>query len=178
MKLEGKRIFLTPLSMKELEGNYINWLNDKEVCKYNSHGDVEYNYENAVSYINKLSSDTSKVVYAVYSIDGDIHIGNVSLQKIDERNHKAEVALLFGETSHWNKGYATEALQLLIEKAKKMELHRLYFGTHAGNIAMQKIGKKLKFKKEGKLKDAQFKNGKYNDVFIYGLILEENYEVL
>ncbi|MDR0677767.1 MAG: GNAT family N-acetyltransferase, partial [Holosporaceae bacterium] len=148
---------MTLLSMKELSGNYINWLNDKEICKYNSHGDVEYTYEDAITYINKLSNDTSKIVYAVYSLSDGVHIGNISLQKIDEKNRNAEVALLFGETFYWNKGYATEALQLLIKKAAKMELHRLYFGTHIENVAMQKIGEKLNFQKEGIFRDCIFK---------------------
>ena len=35
---------------------------------------------------------------------------------------------------------------------------------------MQKIGEKTGFQKEGIFKDAQFKNGRYNDVVRYGLI--------
>jgi RimJ/RimL family protein N-acetyltransferase len=118
-----------------------------------------------------LTDDKSKIVYAVYSLSDNIHIGNISLQRIDKKNNNAEVALLFGETFYWNKGYATEALQLLIEKAKKMELHRLYFGTHIENIAMQKVGEKLNFQKEGIFKDCIFKRNHYIDVVIYGLLI-------
>jgi RimJ/RimL family protein N-acetyltransferase len=171
MRLEGKKVYLTPLSKKELSGNYINWLNNKDVCRYNSHGEVEYTYDDALKFIESLLKDTSRKVYAVYSIDDNIHIGNISLQRIDKKNNNAEVALLFGETACWNKGYATDALNLVIDEANRMNIHRLYFGTHSENIAMQKLGQKLGFKKEGILKDAQFKNGKYNDVFIYGLII-------
>ncbi|MDR1488705.1 MAG: GNAT family N-acetyltransferase [Holosporales bacterium] len=171
-QLEGKKVYLIPLSMQELRGgNYIDWLNDKEVCKYNSHGDVKYTYEDAVTYINELSNNASKIVYAVYSRNDKVHIGNISLQKIDKKNRNAEVALLFGEIFYWNKGCATEALQLLIEKGKKIGLHRLYFGTHMENVAMQKVGEKLNFQKEGLLIEAQFKNGIYNHVYIYGLII-------
>jgi ribosomal-protein-alanine N-acetyltransferase len=35
--LVGENIYLRPLDLNDLRGNYINWLNDSEVCKYNSH---------------------------------------------------------------------------------------------------------------------------------------------
>jgi RimJ/RimL family protein N-acetyltransferase len=173
MRLEGNRVYLIPLSTKELNGNYVNWLNDKEVCKYNSHGDVEYTHEDALTYIKNLSDDISKMVYAVYTILNNVHIGNISLQRIDRKNNNAEIALLFGETSYWNKGYATEALKLLIEKARKMMLHRLYFGTHVENIAMQKVGEKLGFQKEGEFNDSILKNGVYYDASVYGLLIDQ-----
>lgn len=178
MKLEDKRVYLTPLSYKELSGNYMNWFNNKDVCKYNSHGNVEYTYDNAINFINSLANDDSKKVYAVYTKSEKMHIGNISLQNIDRKNSNAEVALIFGEMQFWNKGFATESLIVLIEKAENFGLHRLYFGTHIENTAMQKLGEKVGFLKEGILKDAQFKNGKFNDIVIYGLILEKNNEVL
>ncbi|MDR2766224.1 MAG: GNAT family N-acetyltransferase [Holosporaceae bacterium] len=171
MKLEGKEVFLTPLSINELSGNYISWLNDQEVCRYNSHGEREYTYADAKNFISSLHGDERKEVYAVYVEADRVHIGNVSLQSIDKKNHSAEVAMLFGEIHYWNKGYATESMKLLIERAKFLQLHRLYFGTHEGNIAMQRLGEKVGFTREGLLRGAQFKDGRYVDVFIYGLII-------
>lgn len=175
MKLESKRIFLKPLSEDELNGNYVNWLNDKDVCKFNSHGETEYTKEMAVNFINSLKNDKSKEVYAVYLNENNIHIGNISLQCIDKKNNSAEIAYLFGEKQYWGQGYAFEASELLMQRAfDGLKLHRIYFGTHIENIAMQKLGEKLGFKKEGIKKDAQFKGGKYNDIVIYAIINSEN----
>jgi RimJ/RimL family protein N-acetyltransferase len=52
-----------------------------------------------------------------------------------------------------------------------MELHRLYFGTHIENVAMQKIGEKLNFQKEGIFRDCIFKNNRYADVVVWGLLI-------
>lgn len=174
MKLESKRIFLTQLSEKELSDNYVSWLNDKEVCKFNSHGEVKYTKEAAIDFIHTLKQDKSKEVYAVYLKENKMHIGNISLQNIDLKNNNAEVAYLFGEKKYWGQGYAFEASKLIIKRAfKDLNLHRIYFGTHIENIAMQKLGEKLGFKKEGLKKDAQFKYGKYNDIVIYAIINEQ-----
>ncbi len=171
MKLETENLTLKPLSLEETEDNYPNWFNDPEVCKYNSHGEVVYTKEMAINFVNSIKDDSSKIVLAVYLKRKNIHIGNISLQKIDKKNKSAEIAYIFGEKEYWGKGLATEASQPLIDYAfKVLDLHRLYFGTHVDNIGMQKVGEKLGFKKEGVLKDAQYKNGKYNDVVIYGVI--------
>ena len=172
MILKSERLVLKPLSFNELETNYINWLNDKEVCKYNSHGDVLYTKEMAKEFISSAINNDTCEVYAVYVKEDNTHIGNISLQEIDYKNKNAEIAYLFGEKGYWGKGYATEATNILIKRAKDLGLHRIYFGTHIENKGMQKKKKKTGFKYEGCFKDAQFKNGKFNDIDKYGLILD------
>lgn len=171
MRLDAERIYLKPLSMEELNGNYVAWLNDSEVCRYNSHGDEKYTRGMAVKYIKSLNGDTSKEVWAVYLKKKAVHIGNISLQRIDHKNSNAEIAYLFGEKEYWGQGYAAEASRALLKRAfKALKLHRIYFGTSVHNRAMQKLGKNLGFKNEGILKDAQLKNGKFNDVVLFGLL--------
>jgi ribosomal-protein-alanine N-acetyltransferase len=171
MKLDSQRIYLTRLSMQELNSNYVDWLNDKEVCRFNSHGEVEYTREMAIQFISSLEYDTSQEVWAVYLKDEHVHIGNISLQSIDKHNKCAEIAYLFGEKKYWGKGYAREASEQLIQRAfTELLLHRLYFGTHCDNVSMQKLGEHLGFKQEGVLRDAQFKNGRFNNVLLYGMV--------
>jgi RimJ/RimL family protein N-acetyltransferase len=169
MRCEENHVYLKLLSWEELEGNYIQWLNDKEICKYNSHGDTLYTRDMAEAFIRSLADDVSREVYAVYLIKIGLHIGNISLQQIDLRNKQAEIAYLFGEKEHWNKGYAKNAGEILLKHAfEDLALHRIYFGTHVDNYRMRNLGEKLGFLKEGILKEAFFKDGKYNDIIIYG----------
>jgi len=170
VKLDSVRLYLKHLSLDALDGNYVYWLNDKEVCKYNSHGEIEYTKDMALDFINSLKDDKSKEVYAVYLKENDTHIGNISLQKIDYKNNSVEIAYLFGEKEYWGKGYAKEASEVLIKRAfDELNLHRIYFGTHVENLSMQKLGENLGFKREGQQKDAQYKNGKYNNIVLYGM---------
>ena len=168
MRFEGGRIYLKRLSLDALKGNYVQWLNDKDVCKYNSHGDVPYTKDMGAAFIRSLADDTSREVYAVYLKQGDLHIGNISLQRMDFRNRQAEIAYLFGEKEYWNKGYAKEASEILLKRAfEELDLRRVYFGTHIDNLGMRRLGEKLGFLQEGILREALFKNGKYNDVVLY-----------
>jgi len=159
--------------MDELNGNYVFWLNDPEVCRYNSHGEQKYTRQMAKKFIGSLQGDTTKEVWAVYLKKTDLHIGNISLQRIDFKNKNAEIAYLFGEKQCWGKGYAKEASRVLLKRAfEDLRLHRVYFGTNINNIAMQKLGKSLGFKKEGVLQDAQLKNGVFNHIVIFGLLMK------
>ena len=69
MKLESKRIFLKPLSEEELNGNYVSWLNDKEVCKFNSHGETEYTNDNdRIESVKIYASDDNGISFYLYSV--------------------------------------------------------------------------------------------------------------
>ena len=171
MRLESNRVLLRELDIKDAYGNYPKWLNDKDVCRYNSHGDQEYTLDMAKEYIEFVNSSNKHYVFAVIDKVKNLHIGNISLQNINKKNNNAEYAILIGEKNYWNGGYGFEASKLLISFGFKiLNLHRLYCGTPITNKAMQKLAFKLGFKKEGIAKDAFFKDGKYYDVVLYGLI--------
>ncbi len=174
MNSDNSFIYLKRLSMDELASNYVQWLNDKEVCQYNSH-DGGYTQEKAIAFIAALEHDTSKEVYAIYHKKDNIHVGNISLQQIHMLNRSAEMAFLIGEKAYWNKGIGFAAAKLLLHRAFcELHLHRVSIGTSALNSAMQKLALKLGFRYEGCLKDAQFKNGKFNDILLYGKLATEH----
>ncbi len=170
MNLNDEFIYLKRLSMDELSSNYVNWLNDREVCKYNSH-DGDYTIEMAIDFITSLENDVSKEVYAIYHKEDNVHVGNIALQQINRQNSSAEIAFLIGEKKYWNKGIGFAAAQILLKRAfETLQLHRIHMGTSSLNIAMQKLAVKLGFEREGCLKDAQYKNNQFNDIILYGLV--------
>ncbi len=175
MNLESERVLLRPLCVEDAEGNYPNWLNDPEVCRYNSHGERRYTKEMAREYIKLVSSSDAYEVFAVIDKKNGIHIGNISLQQIDPKNKKAEFAILIGEKAYWGRGYADEAAKILLSFGfETLKLHRIYCGTSEANTPMQKLALKLGFTKEGRSREAFFKNGKFYDIIHYGLLDKEH----
>ncbi|MEQ8170855.1 MAG: GNAT family N-acetyltransferase, partial [Candidatus Eremiobacterota bacterium] len=136
--LIGSNIYLRALNEKDLEGNYLQWLNDSDVCKYNSHHVFPYDRESAEKYIKNTYNSKTSLVLAIVLIEKDIHIGNIALQNIDYISRNAEFAILIGEKSYWGKGYSKEAgLLILIHGFIELNLHRIYCGTSVDNIPMQ-----------------------------------------
>ena len=148
MRLNGKKIFLRELNIADANSNYPNWLNDKEVCRYNSHGDVLYTREMAIEYIKSVQNNPTCKVFAICDKDSHKHIGNISLQQISHKDKSAEFAILMGEKEFWGKGYALEAGEILINFGFSiLKLNKIYCGTSELNIPMQKLAKRLKMKK-------------------------------
>jgi RimJ/RimL family protein N-acetyltransferase len=172
--IEGEKIYLRPLASDDINDNYINWLNDSEVCKYNSHHIFPYNKHKAEEYLKSISLSGDMLVLAMIAKESEKHIGNISLQHIDLLNNSAEFAILLGDKDYWGKGIAKEASLLIVKHGfLELNLHRIYCGTASENIAMQKLANFLGMSEEGRRKEAQFKNGKYNDIIEYGVLKED-----
>ncbi len=168
----GKHIYLRPLQESDASGNYPNWLNDKEVCRYNSHGDSLYTKEMALAYIKSVQNNPACRVFAICETQSDRHIGNIALQAISLKNQNAEFAILMGEKSFWGRGFSKEASELLLAYGfHELKLHRIYCGTSETNIAMQCLALSLGMEFEGRRKEAMYKNGEFFDVLEYGIVI-------
>lgn len=171
---ESKNLYFEPLEEKHLTENYISWLNDKEVTKFNSHGIYPNTLLKTKEYINSIQNDSSKIVLAIIEKATTKHIGNISIQSINFINSNADIAILLGDKTCWGKGYATEGFSVMIEHCfNKLNLHKVTAGTTCDNIAMQKVLLKLKMTQEANLKDAVKRDGKFLDIYTYRLINNE-----
>ncbi|MBV5320481.1 MAG: GNAT family N-acetyltransferase, partial [Sulfuricurvum sp.] len=127
--------------------------------------------EMAQSYIKSVIDNPSVDVFAICLRENDRHVGNITLQQISLKNRSAELAILIGDPSVYGSGIGYEAGALLLEYAfGTCSLHRLYCGTHAENIGMQKLALKLGMNEEGRRREALFKNGIFADIVEYGLL--------
>jgi len=179
MRLEGEQIYLRPIALSDADGAYPSWLNDPEVCRYNSHGDTLYTREMAQTYIENVVNNPSYAVFAICLREEDRHIGNISLQQVSVKNSSAEFAILIGDPLVYGKGIGYEAGILLLDYAfNELKLHRLYCGTHSENSAMQNLALKLGMMEEGRRREALFKNGHFADIVEYGILADEYLEGL
>ena len=174
MKIEGENLYLRPLHVNDALGDYPSWLNDKEVCQYNSHGDILYTQEMALSYIQSVQNSLTCKVFAICDKTSDKHIGNISLQAISTKNQNAEFAILLGDKAFWGKGISKEAGKLLLDYGFTiLKLHRIYCGTSEANIPMQHLAISLGMEFEGRRKETLYKNGIFYDILEYGILAKE-----
>ena len=167
----GKKTYLRNLELKDIEGNYPKWFDDPEVCRYNGHEPFTKTKQDFVDYVTKVSNSEKDYVFAICDKENNRHIGNIAIQKIDWKNKNADVAIIIGEKDYWGKGVGREAWKLAMDFGFNiLKLHRLYCGTYEENIGMQGIAIACGMKEEGRLKQAAFKNGKYSDIILYGIV--------
>ena len=113
----------------------------------------------------------SAVTYAVTIRESGILIGTVSLLDISSKHQRAELGYWTG-VDFWGSGYCTEAVCRLIPFAyEHLETTRIVARCFARNPASARVMEKSGLQHEGYLPKHTLKNGRYEDVLLYGLNL-------
>lgn len=177
---ETDRIILTPFSremIKETDSRYKNWFYDSAVTKYNAHGLFPYG-DKFEKYLDMCESGKEDIVWGIIfnrKLPSDrVHIGNISLQRINWIYRSAEFAIVIGEKDFWKMGIGFEALSLLLQHGfERLNLHRIWTGTAGINEGMRKLAEKLGMICEGHFREAVFLNGSYCNVVMYSILEDE-----
>lgn len=166
--LKSKKIKLSLLEKEDEFERTHYYLNNKETTKYTSHGIQFIGINEVIEYTEKQSN--TGMHYAIYDFY-DIHIGNINLKNINQTFRTAEISILIWESG---KGYATEAIRLIIDHAfNKMNLNRIQAGTACKNIACIKAFEKNGFTQEAIIRQFYYFDCDYQDVVLLRLLKEE-----
>jgi RimJ/RimL family protein N-acetyltransferase len=167
--LIGKKLYLRILKKGDINDRYLSWVNDHEVVRFMRHRVFPTTAKALEEFIasRKWPGD---LMLAIIDKKTDRHIGNIGLTSIDWVNRKAELGMLLGEKSFWNKGYMSESFQLMTDHAfQKMNLNKLYAGTEKDNKAAIALFKKMGWKTEGEFKQETYRDGRYIDVVRFAI---------
>ncbi len=151
-------IKLIPFSKVHLEPSR-QWMNDKEICQLFNRVYRPLTVSAQQNWFKKIMKDTTQLILAIEA--GGVYVGNVGLKNMDSVNKRCEFYIFIGNKEYWGKGVGTEATNMVIDRVKKMKMHKIYLHVDETNIAARKLYKKTGFVEEGVLKDELFRNGKY-----------------
>jgi len=99
--------------------------------------------------------------------------GVVGTHRIDWRNRRAELGYWLAREFE-GRGVVTDACRLFIIRLfDEMDLNRVEIRCAAGNTKSIAIPRRLGFKLEGTLRDAELVNGRYHDLLVYGMLKSE-----
>jgi RimJ/RimL family protein N-acetyltransferase len=147
--------------------------NNREVSKYMRDSfPYPYSKDNAVQWIDFVKKNYSSLFFAI--ADENELIGGIgALPQTDVHRFSAEVGFWLGQ-SHWNKGIITKAVPVFCNYLfTKFDFNRLTANVFEGNDASQKVLEKTGFILEGKLRKSVFKENKFVDHYIYGLLKKD-----
>ncbi|MFM2207134.1 MAG: hypothetical protein RL213_1109 [Bacteroidota bacterium] len=98
-------------------------------------------------------------------------VGCVDLFEFDPRNRKAGLGILIADRADRGKGYATEALHLVVEYSfQVLDLHQLYCNVRVDNESSIALFKKSGFEVTGLKQDWVYENGRYIDEYTMQLV--------
>lgn len=170
VRIEGRRVILTPLTVAHFTPAYQDWLCDDEVNQYSRrYGKGRPSLEDLTGWLSGLAKD--EVVFAIETPEFG-HIGNVKYGPISWSNLDADISILIGNRASWGNGFGAEALYLV---AKHLFFDRALNRIHAASInpAFIRSVEKLGWQREGVQREEACVNGKFFDSILLSLLRRE-----
>lgn len=168
--LIGRKIILRPLVEKDINRNYLTWINDPQVTKYMETGIFPTTLKELKDFYIKIKQSKSDIIFAICDKKTNKHIGNIKLGGINWIHRFADLGIMIGEKAYWSKGYGQEACRLVLEYAfKRLNLNKVILGVYETHEPAIKMYRKVGFKIEGKIKRLLNYKGQYVDKIIMGI---------
>lgn len=107
--------------------------------------------DNIKDFVLSMDGSRDNLFMAICLKEGKRHIGNIKIGPINWLNRFTDIRLLIGEKDCWGKGYASEAIGLVVDIAfNKLGLHKLWAGAYDANQGSVKSFIKNRFSIEGR----------------------------
>lgn len=174
----SERLCLRAAEREDLP-RFVAWLNDREVGQFLSMNQPMSLAAEERWYESMMSGPKAEQVLVIQIKDGDgwRAIGNTSFMNIDWTNRSAEVGIFIGEKSCWNKGYGREVMRLMLKHGfETLNLHRIYLRVFEHNLRGIKAYEHAGFQHEGRMRQAQYQDGRYYDVLLMSVLRDEYFQ--
>ena len=174
--LVGEQVVLRPLARTDVEGPYLEWLNDHDVTRFLETGTTPVTPAVLQRYVDAVTQARDVVMLAIVEKDSGVHVGNVKLAGIHPVHRRADLGIMLGDKQRWGRGYGREAVALMLAYGfDRLNLNKIYLGVDVDNVAAVRIYEQLGFKIEGTQRQHHFRDGAYRDRHVMG-ILREDYQ--
>ena len=149
---------------------YYEWRNNPEIAVLDQGAFLRPRaFEEIEAWSQRMVEGYTYVVF-----DDETPIGTCAIMNPDMRNRNAELSIVIGNTNYWSKGYGTQIMNKLLEWGfEGLNLERLYLHVFSFNERAIGLYEKMGFVREGTHRSALYRDGKYNDIHLYGLLKNE-----
>jgi RimJ/RimL family protein N-acetyltransferase len=169
--LVGASIYLRPLERADAPA-FVTWLNDPDVARFlRAYRPMSLRAEE--EFIDGIGKGED-IGLAIALRDGDRLIGGTGLHEIEQRCRRAQFGIFIGDREHWGKGYGTEATRLMVGYAfETLNLNRVWLQVYEYNSRGVRSYEKVGFRREGVLRQDTFRDGRYWDTIVMGILRQE-----
>jgi RimJ/RimL family protein N-acetyltransferase len=175
--LNGKRVTLrrvTDDDWKQIEA----WADDRDaLCGAYLRFQPEWLTRLKEAYQKTGLFSRDSVCLVIETVEGKRPIGLVTYGPLAFPDHDLpvpEIGFTVADAAARGKGYAKEAVGLLVRHIyESLPTERVMAVTECENVPSQRVLEALGFRREGVLRRAMFRGGRWNDAFVYGLLRDE-----
>jgi [ribosomal protein S5]-alanine N-acetyltransferase len=174
--LKAQNIYIRLLSLNDvndllqLEKDNQEFFQTYTMKRTSDYYTIEFQTEMINQKVEKAKKDI-EYNFGIFKIDNDELIGTIGLYRILRGPLQSAIVGYSLSKDHNGKGYATEALKLVLKYAfSKLILHRIEAGVMPHNVGSIRVLEKAGFEKEGISKSNVNINGKWEDHQLLAII--------
>lgn len=179
----GERVRLRRVEREDLP-RFAAWLNDAEVRRQLAllypmglaHEEAWFEAQlKAEPAVQPFAVDVRAQSPATAGPDLDwTHVGGAGFHGVDWPSRAAELGLLIGNKEYWGRGYGTDATRALVRWGfRELNLNRVWLRVFEDNAAGIRCYEKVGFRLEGRLRQDRFREGRYVDTLVMGVLRDE-----
>ena len=172
-KITGQRLYLSPFDAADtaIQAQWTEWMNDRGVSDtFDGHHQLVN-----IAVAKKTLESLKGYFFAIVLLEGDAHIGHISLHDIDHLHRHAFLGIVIGDSARRGNGYGAEAIRLVLDYGfNTLNLHSIMLSVHADNHPGIACYKKAGFQYAGRRREWVFKEGQYVDL-LYMEILDREF---
>ena len=178
--LVGEKVRLVPLEEEKHLDHIMEHFNDPEMRVFLGGyfpvtRDVEREW---IRSMNEQMSKRRGFTFAIEKTASGNMVGSCGLHDIDWLSRGSILGVAVYPKDNWEKGYGTEALQLLIDFGwTHLNLRRIELSVHSHNPRAKHVYEKLGFREYGTAHKKYYMGGRYVDTH-YMELFREDYEAL
>lgn len=150
------------------------WFNDPEVVEYLT---VRYPISHATerSFLDSHRQPSfAEADFAVVTLEDGTCIGGAGISVPYPESRAGILGIGIGDKRYWDRGYGTDTMRVLCRVGfDTMNLHRIELEVFVGNERARKVYQRVGFVEEGRKRDAIYKDGRYDDIIVMGLLRGE-----
>jgi diamine N-acetyltransferase len=176
MDYEGNLVRLRPPEREDCP-LFVSWLKNPVLRQYITIRYISDALEER--WFEGLLTDTSRnppgrLHFVIELLSSAQPVGVVAFDDINWRDRDAELGIIIGDPEFWGQGYGTDALHTMLEVGFSWyNLHRVHLYAVHDNVRAVRIYEKCGFCHEGRLRDAIFINGQYQDLLLMSILENE-----
>ncbi|MDN5341669.1 GNAT family N-acetyltransferase [Oceanotoga sp. DSM 15011] len=172
--LKGDKVILRAYNKDDVK-NALKSINDFEVKQYLDPSiPFPLKYEDELKWYERLNpKGDGTYSMAIENLETGEYMGGIGVNSVDWKNSVASIGLFLAK-EFWNKGYGTDSLNVLLNFIfNEMNINKVKLNVYDFNKRGIRCYEKVGFVKEGVLREEIYRNGKYNDEIIMGILKSE-----
>lgn len=112
--------------------------------------------------------------FHIRTLENDLLIGFINIHRIEWNNASGWLGMGIGDREYWDRGYGSDALDLILNYAfNELNLYRVGLTVFGYNQRARRVYDKVGFVEEGVQRQALFRDGERHDLTFMGLLASE-----